>query len=60
MPIPEANARIAALRAGQVDWIEAPAPDGLASCGRRDFTITTGSYPHVWPWFYNSGAANSP
>ncbi len=24
------------------------------------FTITTGSYPHVWPWFYNIGAANSP
>ncbi|MFH6784512.1 MULTISPECIES: ABC transporter substrate-binding protein [Methylobacterium] len=60
MPIPEANARIAALRAGQVDWIEAPAPDGLASLRQAGFTITTGSYPHVWPWFYNIGAANSP
>ncbi|TNC10972.1 4-phytase [Methylobacterium terricola] len=60
MPIPEANARIAALRAGQVDWIEAPAPDGLASLRQAGFVITTGSYPHVWPWFYNIGAANSP
>jgi peptide/nickel transport system substrate-binding protein len=60
MPIPEANARIAALRAGQVDWIEAPAPDGLASLRQAGFTITTGSYPHVWPWFYNIGAGNSP
>ena len=31
MPLPEANARVAALRSGQVDWIEAPAPDAVAS-----------------------------
>ena len=24
------------------------------------FTITTGSYPHVWPWFFNIGATNQP
>jgi peptide/nickel transport system substrate-binding protein len=60
MPIPEANARLAALRSGQVDWIEVPPPDGLASLKAAGFTITTGSYPHVWPWFYNIGAANSP
>src|ERR1700686_1012157 len=24
------------------------------------FTIPPGSYPHVWPWFYNIGAADSP
>ena len=29
LPLPEANARVAALRAGQVDWIEAPAPDAV-------------------------------
>jgi ABC-type transport system substrate-binding protein len=60
MPIPEANARIAALRAGQVDWIEAPAPDGIPSLRQAGFAITTGSYPHIWPWFYNIGAPNSP
>ncbi|WP_298964560.1 ABC transporter substrate-binding protein [uncultured Methylobacterium sp.] len=60
LPIPEANARIAALRAGQVDWIEAPAPDAIPSLKQTGFAITTGSYPHVWPWFYNIGATNSP
>src|SRR6266567_958824 len=29
MPIPEANSRLAALRAGQVDWIEVPPADGI-------------------------------
>ncbi|OQW56243.1 MAG: 4-phytase [Proteobacteria bacterium SG_bin9] len=60
MPIPEANARLAALRSGQVDWIEVPPADGIASLKAAGFTITSGSYPHVWPWFYNIGATNSP
>jgi ABC-type transport system substrate-binding protein len=60
MPIPEANSRLAALRSSQVDWIEVPPSDGIASLKSAGFAITTGSYPHVWPWFYNIGAANSP
>jgi ABC-type transport system substrate-binding protein len=60
LPIPEANSRLAALRSGQVDWIEVPPPDGIDSLKSAGFTIATGSYPHVWPWFYNIGAANSP
>jgi peptide/nickel transport system substrate-binding protein len=60
MPIPEANARLAALRSGQVDWIEVPPPDGIASLKSAGFNVTTGSYPHVWPWFYNIGASGSP
>jgi peptide/nickel transport system substrate-binding protein len=60
MPIPEANSRLAALRSGQVDWIEVPPPDGIASLKSAGYTITTGSYPHDWPWFFNIGAANSP
>ncbi len=35
VPLPEANARVAALRSGQVDWIEAPAPDAVASLKGR-------------------------
>ncbi len=31
LPMPEANARTAALLSGQVDWIEAPSPDAMAS-----------------------------
>jgi peptide/nickel transport system substrate-binding protein len=60
LPIPEANSRLAALRSGQVDWIEVPPPDGIASLKSAGLAITTGSYPHVWPWFFNIGAANSP
>lgn len=60
MPIPEANARLAALRAGQVDWIEVPASDGIPSLKAAGFAVATGSYPHVWPWMYNIGAKDSP
>ena len=31
MPIPEANSRLAALRSGQVDWIEVPPADAIES-----------------------------
>jgi len=60
MPIPEANSRLAALRSGQVDWIEVPPADAIDSLKSAGYQIVTGSYPHVWPWFYNIGAANSP
>jgi ABC-type transport system substrate-binding protein len=60
MPIPEVTARVAALRSGQVDWIEVPPADGIPSLKSAGFAITTGSYPHVWPWFYNMGANGSP
>lgn len=50
LPLPEPNARIAALRAGQVDWIEAPAPDAVASLKQAGFSIVTNAYPHNWTW----------
>ncbi len=50
VPLPEANARVAALRSGQVDWIEAPAPDAVASLKGAGFTIVTNAYPHNWTW----------
>jgi ABC-type transport system substrate-binding protein len=59
LPIPEANTRMAALRNGQVDWIEVPPPDGIPSLKEAGFVVTTGSYPHIWPWFFDLGA-NSP
>ena len=50
VPLPEANARVAALRSGQVDWIEAPPPDAVASLKSAGFTIVTNAYPHNWTW----------
>jgi peptide/nickel transport system substrate-binding protein len=53
IPLPEANARIAALRSGQVDWIEAPAPDAVTSLTKAGFAIVTNSYPHNWTWHFS-------
>lgn len=50
IPLPEANARTAALLSGQVDWIEAPAPDAMDQIRSRGFTIYSNPQPHVWPW----------
>ena len=49
-PMPEANARTAALLSGQVDWIEAPAPDAMPQITGRGFKIYSNAQPHVWPW----------
>jgi peptide/nickel transport system substrate-binding protein len=49
-PMPEANARTAALLGGQVDWIEAPSPDAMAEIKKRGFKIYANAQPHVWPW----------
>ena len=54
LPIPEPNTRTAALRSGQVDWIEAPAPDTIASLKSAGFVLSTNSYPHYWPWSLNT------
>ncbi len=50
LPIPEANARTAALLSGQVDWIEAPAPDLVESLKGAGYKIVTNAYPHNWTW----------
>src|SRR5262249_24893094 len=59
IPLPEQNARVAALRSGQVDWIEAPAPDAIVSLKQAGFQIVTNSYPHNWTW-HLSRADDSP
>ncbi|MFN4278034.1 MAG: ABC transporter substrate-binding protein [Ferrovibrio sp.] len=50
LPLPEPNARVAALRSGQVDWIEAPAPDAVPSLKAAGLQIVTNAYPHNWTW----------
>lgn len=53
LPMPEANARTAALLSGQVDWIEAPAPDALPQIKSRGFVLYQNEQPHVWPWQFS-------
>lgn len=59
IPLPEVTARVAALRSGQVDWIEAPAPDAVASLTKAGFVTVTNVYPHNWTWHF-SRAEGSP
>ena len=53
LPMPEGNARTAALLSGQVDWIEAPAPDAVKEITARGFKIEKNEQPHVWPWQFS-------
>ena len=53
VPMPEANARTAALLSGQVDWVEAPAPDALPELKQRGFKLYANEQPHVWPWQFS-------
>jgi peptide/nickel transport system substrate-binding protein len=52
-PMPEATTRLAALRNGQVDWIEVPPPDGIPSLRQAGFQIILRSYPHNWTYSLN-------
>ena len=60
LPMPEANTRLAALRSGQVDWVEVPPSDAIASLRTAGFQVVTNSYPHVWPWVFAAGRSSSP
>lgn len=59
IPLPEPNARAAALMSGQVDWIEAPAPDTIPAMTGNGFVISSNAYPHNWTW-HLSRAEGSP
>ena len=50
IPMPDPSARTAALLAGQVDWIEAPAPDAMKRIKSAGFEIVSNIYPHIWSW----------
>ncbi len=50
LPMGEANTRVAAIRSGQVDMIEAPPPDAVDSLKGAGFRTVTNQYPHNWTW----------
>ena len=52
IPMPEATTRLAALRSGEVDWIEVPPPDAIPSLKAAGFQISLWPYPHVWPYMF--------
>jgi ABC-type transport system substrate-binding protein len=52
-PMPEATTRVAALRSGQVDWIEVPPPDSIPSLKQAGFQVSLWPYPHTYPYALN-------
>ena len=48
-PMAEPTTRLAALRSGQVDWIEVPPPDAIPSLRAAGFDISLWPYPHCYP-----------
>jgi peptide/nickel transport system substrate-binding protein len=60
MPMPEPTTRLAALRSGQVDWIEVPPPDAIPSLRAAGFQISLWPYPHTWPYTLNAESDHSP
>ncbi|HTJ97993.1 MAG TPA: ABC transporter substrate-binding protein [Bordetella sp.] len=53
MPIADSNTRVAALRSGQVDWIEFPDPDSIPSLKSGGFNVVTKPYLHLWSFVLN-------
>ncbi|MFE6131717.1 ABC transporter substrate-binding protein [Streptomyces sp. NPDC056437] len=52
--IPDAAARTAALRSGDVNWIEYPNPDDIDTLKSDGATIATNSYDHLWYWILDT------
>lgn len=50
LPMPEASTRAAALLSGQVDFVEAPAPDTIPQLKSAGMQIVTLPYPHNWDY----------
>lgn len=51
LPIPDAVTRTSALLSGQLDWVEAPAPDLLPRLKQAGMAVVTNNYQHTWPWW---------
>lgn len=47
-PVPDATARVAALRAGEVNWIEYASPDDVPGLRDDGFQVISNTYSQVW------------
>jgi ABC-type transport system substrate-binding protein len=53
LPVPDAPARVAALRANQLDVAETLPPDAIPSLRAARIRVEQNPYPHVWAWRLN-------
>ncbi len=56
-PIPDATARVAALRAGEVNWIEYASPDDVPGLRDDGFQIIANTYSQVWRGVFDTTKA---
>ncbi|MGE0224442.1 MAG: ABC transporter substrate-binding protein [Acetobacteraceae bacterium] len=54
IPMPDAVTRVSALLNGQIDWVEAPAPDTLKQLRSAGMQIVLNPYPHIWPYLLST------
>lgn len=52
-PIGDVVARTAALRSGEVNWIERPNPDDVPQLEGEGFELYAEVYSHIWPWMFD-------
>jgi peptide/nickel transport system substrate-binding protein len=52
-PIPEPSSRLAALRAGEVQWAEVTPPESIKPLKDSGYQVLLNEYPQVWPWILN-------
>ena len=53
-PVPDPTARVAALRAGEVNWIEYASPDDVPGLRDEGFQILTNTYSQVWRGLFDT------
>ncbi|WTX00814.1 ABC transporter substrate-binding protein (plasmid) [Streptomycetaceae bacterium NBC_01309] len=53
-PMPDELTRVAALRAGEVNWVEAPSPDNVPPLRDLGYQTFSNAYDHVWPWILDT------
>jgi peptide/nickel transport system substrate-binding protein len=54
IPMPDSVTRVSALLNGQIDWVEAPAPDTLPQLRQAGMQIVLNPYPHIWPYLLST------
>jgi ABC-type transport system substrate-binding protein len=54
IPMPDAVTRVSALLNGQIDWVEAPAPDTLKQLRSAGMQVILNPYPHIWPYLLSN------
>lgn len=53
-PISDPSARLAALKSGEVNWVECPPVEAIQGLESEGYKIKTNDYPHAWTYILNT------